>query len=119
MISASFYPAVWQGLLIVPALLLFKLYQNRNPVEFVNAGTFRGDLFFRLRVVEITLPPLRERPGDIPLLASRFLREFAKEKQKSMNDFTAGALESLMNYSWSGPHGVAVVLISIRANNET
>jgi two-component system response regulator AtoC len=92
---------------------------NKNLEELVNAGTFRGDLFFRLRVVEITLPPLRERPGDIPLLASRFLREFAKEKQKSMNDFTAGALESLMNYSWPGHHGVAVVLISIRANNET
>jgi DNA-binding NtrC family response regulator len=59
-------------------------------------------LFFRLRVVEIHLPPLRERPGDIPLLAQRFLREFAQENSKSVNDFTADALEWLMNYSWPG-----------------
>jgi len=59
-------------------------------------------LFFRLRVVEIQLPPLRERAGDIPLLAQRFLREFARENGKPVNDFTADALEWLMNYSWPG-----------------
>jgi DNA-binding NtrC family response regulator len=59
-------------------------------------------LFFRLRVVEIHLPPLRERPGDIPLLAQRFLREFARENGKSVNDFTSDALERLMNYFWPG-----------------
>jgi two-component system response regulator AtoC len=75
---------------------------NKNLEELVKAGTFREDLFFRLRVVEITLPPLRERPGDIPLLASRFLQEFAKENGKSVNDFTADALEWLMHYSWPG-----------------
>jgi two-component system, NtrC family, response regulator AtoC len=75
---------------------------NKNLEELVKAGTFREDLFFRLRVVEITLPPLRERPGDIPLLARRFLREFARENGKAVNDFTADALEWLMNYSWPG-----------------
>jgi len=75
---------------------------NKNLEELVKAGTFREDLFFRLRVVEITLPPLRERPGDIPLLARRFLLEFAKENGKTVNDFTADALEWLMNYSWPG-----------------
>jgi len=52
---------------------------NKNLEELVKAGAFREDLFFRLRVVEIQLPPLRERTGDIPLLAQKFLREFAHE----------------------------------------
>src|SRR5271167_3432489 len=75
---------------------------NKNLEEMIKAGTFREDLFFRLRVVEINLPPLRERPGDIPLLAQRFLREFASENGKSVNDFTSDALELLMNHHWPG-----------------
>jgi DNA-binding NtrC family response regulator len=75
---------------------------NKNLEELVKAGTFREDLFFRLRVVEIHLPPLRERAGDIPLLAQSLLREFARENGKPVNDFTADALEALMNYSWPG-----------------
>ncbi|HXC34519.1 MAG TPA: sigma-54 dependent transcriptional regulator [Candidatus Acidoferrales bacterium] len=75
---------------------------NKNLEELVKAGTFREDLFFRLRVVEIVLPPLRERPGDIPLLAQRFLKEFAAENEKPVNEFTADALELLMHYSWPG-----------------
>jgi DNA-binding NtrC family response regulator len=59
-------------------------------------------LLFRLRVVEIVLPPLRERTGDIPLLAQNFLREFARENGKPVSDFTADALEALMNYAWPG-----------------
>jgi len=75
---------------------------NKNLEDLVKAGTFREDLFFRLRVVEIVLPPLRERMGDVPLLAQVFLREFAKENNKPVNDFTADALETLMKYSWPG-----------------
>jgi len=75
---------------------------NKVLEDQVKAGEFREDLFFRLRVVEIHLPPLRERAGDIPLLARRFLREFARENDKAVNDFTADALEWLMNYSWPG-----------------
>lgn len=75
---------------------------NKNLEELVKAGTFREDLFFRLRVVEIQLPPLRERSGDIPLLAQRFLREFAAENEKAVNEFTPDALEMLMHYSWPG-----------------
>jgi len=75
---------------------------NKNLEELVKAGKFREDLFFRLRVVEIVLPPLRGRTGDIPLLAQSFLREFAKENGKAVNDFTADALEALMNFSWPG-----------------
>ena len=75
---------------------------NKDLEELVKAGKFREELFFRLRVVEIELPPLRERTGDIPLLAQSFLREFAKENGKAVNDFTLDALEALMNFSWPG-----------------
>jgi DNA-binding NtrC family response regulator len=75
---------------------------NKNLEELVKTGTFREDLFFRLRVVEILLPPLRERVGDIPLLAQRFLKEFAEENHKPVNEFTPDALEMLMNYPWPG-----------------
>ena len=75
---------------------------NKNLEELVKAGKFREDLFFRLRVVEIELPPLRERTGDIPLLAQSFLREFAKENGKAVNDFTADALQLLLPYPWPG-----------------
>ena len=75
---------------------------NKNLEELVKAGTFREDLFFRLRVVEIHLPPLRERPGDIPLLARVFLREFARENARPISDFTGDALEALMAHHWPG-----------------
>jgi DNA-binding NtrC family response regulator len=75
---------------------------NKNLEELVKAGTFREDLFFRLRVVEVVLPPLRERVTDIPLLAQSFLREFAKENGKNVADFTADAMELLLKHSWPG-----------------
>jgi DNA-binding NtrC family response regulator len=75
---------------------------NRNLEELVKAGSFREDLFFRLRVVDILLPPLRARSGDVPLLAQNFLREFARENNKAVTDFTADAMELLMNYPWPG-----------------
>ena len=75
---------------------------NKNLEELVKAGKFREDLFFRLRVVEIEMPPLRERPGDIPLLAQNFLREFTRENNKPATDFTAEALAALMQFSWPG-----------------
>jgi len=75
---------------------------NKDLEAMVKAGTFREDLFFRLRVVEIHLPPLRERLGDVPLLAQAFLNEFAKENGKSVKDFTADAMELLMNHAWPG-----------------
>ena len=75
---------------------------NKTLEELVKAGKFREDLFFRLRVVEIELPPLRARTGDIPLLAQSFLREFAKENGKPVNEFTADALECLADFSWPG-----------------
>ncbi len=75
---------------------------NKNLEGLVQAGTFREDLFFRLRVVEIRLPPLRDRPEDIPLLAQAFLREFARENNKPIVDFTPDALEALLHGRWPG-----------------
>jgi two-component system, NtrC family, response regulator AtoC len=75
---------------------------NRDLEEQIKAGKFREDLFFRLAVVQIVLPPLRQRAGDIPLLARTFLQEFAGENDKNVNDFTPEALEALMNYAWPG-----------------
>jgi len=75
---------------------------NKNLEELTKTGSFREDLFFRLRVVEILLPALRERTGDIPLLAQDFLREFAAENKKPVQGFTADALETLMHHTWPG-----------------
>jgi len=75
---------------------------NKNLRDLVKAGSFREDLFFRLCVVEINLPPLRERGGDIPLLARSFLRELARENNKAVNEFTSDAQVLLMNYNWPG-----------------
>ena len=75
---------------------------NKNLEEQVKAGSFREDLFFRLRVVEIRLPSLRERPQDIPLLARTFLQEFAKENNKPVNGFSSDAAELLLRYRWPG-----------------
>ncbi len=75
---------------------------NKNLEELVKTGTFREDLFFRLRVVEITLPPLRERSADVPLLAQSFLREFAEENHKPVREFAQDALDALMHYQWPG-----------------
>ncbi|MBN2506980.1 MAG: sigma-54-dependent Fis family transcriptional regulator [Verrucomicrobia bacterium] len=75
---------------------------NKRLEDMVQAGTFREDLYFRLKVVRLELPPLRSRQGDIPPLAQAFLREFARENRKPVRDFTADALEALTLYSWPG-----------------
>src|SRR6266850_2136445 len=75
---------------------------NKKLVDLVQAGTFREDLFFRLRVVEIELPPLRERRADIPLLAQAFLKEFARENGKNVRQILPEAMDALMSYSWPG-----------------
>ncbi|MBU6401944.1 MAG: sigma-54 dependent transcriptional regulator [Verrucomicrobia bacterium] len=75
---------------------------NKNLQDLVKTGTFREDLFFRLRVVEIHLPSLRKRPEDIPLLAQRFLTEFAQENDKPVRDLTPEAAQALVQYDWPG-----------------
>jgi two-component system response regulator AtoC len=75
---------------------------NKNLAALVKEEKFREDLFFRLRVVEIHMPPLRERKNDVPLLATAFLKEFAAENGKNVTGISREAMEILMNYSWPG-----------------
>lgn len=75
---------------------------NRNLREYVAQGKFREDLFFRLNVVDITLPPLKDRAGDIPLLVSRFLKESCEMNRKRFEGLTPDALKLLCAYDWPG-----------------
>ncbi|RPJ31068.1 MAG: sigma-54-dependent Fis family transcriptional regulator [Verrucomicrobiaceae bacterium] len=75
---------------------------NKNLRELVDRGEFREDLFFRLNVVKIEMPPLRTRREDIVLLASAFLQEFAKENDRPLKPLTDPALRLLIDYSWPG-----------------
>lgn len=76
---------------------------TNQPLEpLIKANKFREDLFDRLNVVSISLPPLRERKEDIPLLANYFLRRFAQENQKNVSHFSPEALDLLTQYSWPG-----------------
>src|SRR6266700_3893354 len=75
---------------------------NKNLEELVKSGSFREDLFFRLRVVEIHLPALRERIEDLPLLAQTFLREFATENEKKVGKFSPEAMDALLRHVWPG-----------------
>ncbi|ROQ89870.1 sigma-54-dependent transcriptional regulator [Desulfosoma caldarium] len=75
---------------------------NRNLKEEVAAGRFRSDLFFRLNVVHVPLPPLRERTTDIPLLAHHFLKKYQKQIGREDLRLRADTLRALLNYSWPG-----------------
>jgi len=75
---------------------------NKNLEKMVAEGKFRDDLFYRLNVVQITLPPLRERKEDIPLLVNTFLRQFAKENGKPVRELTAEVNEAILAYNWPG-----------------
>jgi len=75
---------------------------NRDLATMVREGKFREDLYFRLSVIPIQLPALRERAGDVTLLAQHFLRESARENEKSVKGFTAEAMDALVQYPWPG-----------------
>jgi two-component system response regulator HydG len=75
---------------------------NRDLQALVAAGSFREDLFYRLNVVAIQLPPLRERADDIPLLASSFLKKYAEANGRAARAFDDAALAALVAYSWPG-----------------
>lgn len=75
---------------------------NRDLEAMVKAGDFREDLYFRLNVVQVCMPPLRERTEDLPLLLNHFLTEFSKENGVDAPVFEAGAMQCLRRYSWPG-----------------
>jgi DNA-binding NtrC family response regulator len=74
---------------------------NRDLEPMIRQGIFREDLFYRLNVIPIALPPLRERREDIPLLAEHFLARFAQRQDRALR-LSAGAMERLLRYSWPG-----------------
>ncbi len=75
---------------------------NRDLLQRVKDGLFREDLYYRLNVVSIEVPPLRTRASDIPLLASHFLAKYARDNDKSIEGFSDDALACLANYDWPG-----------------
>ncbi len=75
---------------------------NRDLAQMVKGGSFREDLFYRLNVFPIRVPPLRERRDDIPRLARHFLRQNARTLGRSLRDFSAQSVERLVQYSWPG-----------------
>jgi len=75
---------------------------NRNLEEDVANGTFREDLYYRLNVVPIYLPPLRERRDDIPLLIRHFIDKYARDNQKEITSLASDALDMLLRYAWPG-----------------
>jgi DNA-binding NtrC family response regulator len=75
---------------------------NRRLDAEIAAGRFRSDLYYRLNVVEITVPPLRERSEDIPYLTAAFVRKFAREFDKQITGLTAAAEERLVQWPWPG-----------------
>jgi transcriptional regulator with PAS, ATPase and Fis domain len=75
---------------------------NRDLTEMVRAGEFREDLYYRLNVLPIYLPPLRDRSGDIPLLATSFLERFCKKNQVDVKGFSPDAMALMESYSWPG-----------------
>jgi two-component system response regulator AtoC len=75
---------------------------NKDLARLVKEGKFRDDLYFRLNVVHITMPPLRERKEDIPLLVREFLRHFSKANDKPVLELTSDATNTLLTYDWPG-----------------
>jgi two-component system response regulator HydG len=75
---------------------------HQDLQEGIRKKTFRQDLYYRLNVIHLQVPPLRERPEDIPLLAQYFLRRYATETNKKMDSIHPEALEAMRRYSWPG-----------------
>ena len=75
---------------------------NRNLWKMVQQGSFRQDLYYRLQVVEVKMPPLRERKQDILMLSEQFLRKIAKENGQTVHGMTKRAEEKLLNYTYPG-----------------
>jgi DNA-binding NtrC family response regulator len=88
--------------LSLPVNVRFIASSNRILKEEIAAGNFREDLFYRLDVIEINLPSLKEREEDIPLLADHFLDKYRKEMNKNIKGIDSEAIRALMNFEWKG-----------------
>lgn len=75
---------------------------NRDLMDLISKGQFRHDLYYRLNVINIKLPPLRERKEDIPLLAEHFIKKYRTKFSKPIEGFSPEAIELLMSYEWPG-----------------
>ncbi len=75
---------------------------NRNLEKEIETGGFREDLYYRLNVISVHMPPLRERKEDIPLLADHFIKKYALENQKFIKGIDQAAMDALLNYDWTG-----------------
>jgi len=75
---------------------------NRDLEEMVSRQEFRADLYYRLNVLPLYIPPLRERKEDIPFLASHFLKRIARETNKQISGFSDTAMECMLSYAWPG-----------------
>jgi len=75
---------------------------HRNLEEAVAGGTFREDLYYRLSVVPVEIPPLRARPGDIPPLVKKFVQVYNRERREPLQGFSDAAMKALMQYAWPG-----------------
>ena len=96
----AFYPLGGQRMVKVNVRMIAA--SNKNLEEEVKSGRFREDLYYRIHVIHIPIPPLRERKEDIPLLARHFLRKYADKAKKEITGFSPEALQKLMVHHWPG-----------------
>lgn len=87
---------------VIPVDIRVIAATNRELPAMVEAGKFREDLYYRLDALTVEVPPLRSRTGDIPLLASKFIRDFNEKYHKAIEGFSQQGLEALMSYDWPG-----------------
>jgi formate hydrogenlyase transcriptional activator len=75
---------------------------NRDLAEMVAAQTFRSDLYYRLNVFPIRIPPLRERPEDVPVLVRHFVQQFSRRHNRSIDTIPSDTMDALVHYRWPG-----------------
>ena len=90
------------GEAVIPVDVRLIVATNQDLLQMVAQGSFREDLYYRLNVVELKTPPLRQRREDIPLLAAHFLSHFAEKNRKSVDQFTPRAMDLLIHHTWPG-----------------